>query len=302
MMSSFSFTRAVVRTARPAKILPLLAIPALGAAFARTQIDLPALMVLCVLAFVSSVWVTQINVVTDVDLDATARPELARDWRGMGGASGRLLRLAPLAWMAGVAALVVMGKPLVGLALSGAVAFAVLYSYNFLSRRPVETRLKTSWLGHAASLWSGYFFLYLAGTLCAVGGRDFSRFALCAAAATSDYAFYLAESAVDVREEREAGLRTLPVILGPMAATLVSLAVGAMALGVAGLRFDWALVVALAPAMALRLSTQGMFAWAWAAKTEARPPRLLWWVPDLVFVSTRAWVLSALIFLDSAAP
>jgi 4-hydroxybenzoate polyprenyltransferase len=204
----------------------------LGGALAVGRPSAPALVLALAIVLLAAAFATQLNVITDRGLDVGWKRRyftgLARNRRLAVAIMAAELGLAVL----GILALLASGYGPMASVLALFVLFALLYAYNFL--RPADPegrRWKTVWWKHALAFVGGYTALWCTGALAvpAAAGRLGSYVALFAAAAVSEYAFYLAEAARDAPEERGARLRTLASLLGRRSTTRLAFVVSLLA-------------------------------------------------------------------------
>jgi 4-hydroxybenzoate polyprenyltransferase len=297
------------RAARWKKNLPLVLLLAGGALVSPEPVDATAAAIALLTLLASSAFMTHVNILTDAELDASAKPELAR-WLSVDRLfTIRALAAELLASGAGIAWLTARGHALAGLGLGAFLALTVLYSYNYLSPgAPAARRLKAYWWGHFLTCSGGYFALWSAGLgLHASGGL--AKLADWAPAfvfvSLSDYAVFLAESAVDAADERRAGLETLAARLGRRGSSVAAVllwaaaAAGLWLVGAyAGAQQRRFLLVCFAPAVLWRGCTVGLL----AAPLDSRRDRALRLaVPDITFLGSRLLTVVCLGSLDAAS-
>ncbi len=296
------------RAARWKKNLPLALLLGGGMLASPGPVDVAAAAVALFTLLVSSAFMTHVNILTDAELDASAKPELFR-WLSVDRSfTRRALAAELLASVAGVGWLLARGHALAGLGLGAFLALTVLYSYNYASPgAPAARRLKAYWWGHFLTCLGAYFALWSAGLgLLASGGAP----ALAAWApaflfvSLSDYAVFLSESAVDAAEERKAGLETLAALLGRRGSSAAAVLLWAfaaaglvLAFARAGVEQRRALLVCFAPAVFWR----GVVVALLAAPLDGRRDRL--WrlaIPDVTFLGSRLLIVVSLGVLDAA--
>lgn len=241
---------------------------------------------------------TQLNVITDRVIDAQRKPRffraLARSWR----LTLWVMSIELLLALAGIGCLLAMRRPLVAAMLLVVLLFAVLYAYNFLRPRAAEARRwKVVWWRHALAFVGGYTALWSSGAF-AVPGRSVAELAPFlpgfVAAAVSEYAFYLTEAAGDADEERTAGLRTLPALIGQRGTTWVALVASLAACGALLAVTHGRAQVAVGAGSLLRLGCVLPF-FAAAHRDGALFVRLTAYLPDYVFHLGRLVTLGLLI-------
>jgi 4-hydroxybenzoate polyprenyltransferase len=217
-----------LRSTRLAKVIPLVLVLFDAAVLPGGSVDGVGCALAATFILVISVFATQLNILTDVDLDRARKPQLFA-WLTRSGALMRGSFVAQV--MIGLALLVAAGSrsPALGASLLVYGCAIVLYSYNFFSwRRPRARRLKVFWWGNALAVIGGYTALWAAGLACAgltLGRGAIGPLAIAGGAPFVDYGVFLNECSGDAEEERRHGLRTLPALLGARRASLVGLAV-----------------------------------------------------------------------------
>jgi 4-hydroxybenzoate polyprenyltransferase len=215
----------LLRGSRLIKVAPLLLLVVCGALVGGHQPSLPALAVALAFCFLALLLTTQLNVLTDRQLDRARKPELFASLAADPRALAWLLVVELAAMAALLLAALLLHVPMLAGVLALVGAASNLYSYNyFVPMRGGALRWKTHWLGHAVTIWGTYAGLWLAGYLCSRTGSDvFDKWLpvfLCAGMV--DYAVFLNEAAADADEERAAGLHTLPALLGRARTSLVA--------------------------------------------------------------------------------
>ena len=284
--------RNLLRAARLKKNLPLLLLVLAGALLAP-RLNWWLLGASLVLALISAVFMTHLNILTDVELDREKKPHLWRwlstDPELMVGALG--LELGVVLGGVGVLALF---APLPALGLALFTLLTVLYSYNFL--RPasaVASRLKAHWLGHFAVCVGGYLSLWIVG-YCSVGqpsgASQWHWLPVLCCVSLSEYSLFLAESAIDAEEERRHGLATAAHLLGRRGSSLAALGVWLAASGAIGVyALYWLepevrerVLIAFGPALLARGSVALLL-----ALELKRDPALRSTLPDAVFWGSR---------------
>lgn len=285
----------LLRTARLEKVLPLLATPCAGFLLAGSE-QWTALSVALVSILAAAVVVTRLNVATDAPLDAGTRPELMAMMRRSRGPILRACVLELLLTLAGATLLVAWGFVASALAVLSVLGLGILYSFNFLSPRPVATRWKTHWVGHGAVFLGGHGALWVAG--CGLGAlaSPALAFPLIAALVLTDYAVYLGEAAIDASEEQQAGLRTAAALLGEKRSAEVGLAlclVGTVILGATlpGMQLAWVL---MPPAVA-RLGFLAVLTWQERRGRPAAARKLRHRGADIAFFASRLWLVTGLL-------
>lgn len=291
----------VWRAARWRKNLPLCLLLLSGAfASGRTQ-HLEVLLVALGVLLSSSALMTHINILTDIELDRAHKSYL-HEWLNRRLVVTRhvlwaeaVLTCVGIGWLAG------NGNSVVGLGLAVFTATTVLYSYNFLSvTDPVGTRWKVSIKGHAAAVICGYTSLWVAGFASGDGDNWevlVRRMPLFFSASLSEYALFMAESAIDDEDERRSGLLTAAASLGRRRSSrwalgLASAAMGLMLLSSASAAnyFSLTLLAFIAP---------GLWRWLVIAllsipRQEASDTLLRGALPDISFFGARILTLCLL--------
>jgi 4-hydroxybenzoate polyprenyltransferase len=239
--------RDLLRAARIHKIVPLLALMVCAATIRRGSTHWGWLALGAAFVLVVSIAGMKLNVLTDESLDRKRKPQLHRWLTARPGLLRTTLCAETLvaAILLGAAVVLCDLRFVLGLVVY-AVAFT-LYSYNFLSRTdPVRRRLKIVWWGNFCACCAGYFALWTIGLNTSTAGAPTPAW-LCVAAGASliDYGVFLNECATDAEEERSAGLRTMPALLGERRTADVALAIlgtGATICAIvwATTRLDWA--------------------------------------------------------------
>ncbi len=261
----------LLRSMRLSKNLSMLMLVASGAALVGGPVDGPNLLASLFGLLVAASLTTQVNTLTDVEIDRARKPELIAALTRHRAATRGLMLFEALLLAGCVAALLRAGAAWSGASLGLATAVGLLYSYNFFAPSdPVRWRWKAHWVGHAASFLLGYQLLWLVGYGCARAAARWPSpdvLLIMAGASASDYALYLAESAGDASEERSGGLRTLPATLGPRATTALAAAAGVattlwLAAVCASSRRWWAFV----PSASLRAALVVTLASPWMAR------------------------------------
>lgn len=216
------------RAARLAKNVPL-AFLVIAGAFTAPRWPGPGLLVTSLaILLVSSAFMTHLNNLTDVELDRVRKPQL---WRWM-SADPRVtvgvlgLELGVVLGGIGVLALV---APAGAAGLAAFTLLTTLYSYNFFRpRQGVARRLKAHWLGHFVVCVGGYLSLWVVGHASGGGASIESLLPWLPAfffVSLSEYSLFLAESAIDAREERALGLATFARRLGRHGSSVLALLV-----------------------------------------------------------------------------
>lgn len=282
---------AMVRSMRWSKNLPLLLL-LLGGLLAAGG-DAPTAIVFTAfgVSLASSAFMTHLNIITDRELDRGSKPQLyayleVNPTLSVCVLTGELmLALFGIGWLAS------RGSFGVAFCLSCFLALTTLYSYNFLSPRPVETRWKTRWWGHLGAVVLGYLSLWCAGYLC-TGPSDEGFFGywvpLFTLASLSEYALFLSESAIDAPEEKQHRLQTLAALIGRPASSLVALVGAAGVAAVLGAE-AWVNVDslghrALLPAVGWRLLVLLLLSLPWSPAVDRGLRAKL---PDLTFHGSR---------------
>ncbi|MGK3990173.1 UbiA family prenyltransferase [Sorangium sp. So ce136] len=297
------------RAARWKKNLPLTLLLFGGMLVSPAPVDAGAAAVALLTLLASSAFMTHVNVLTDAELDASAKPEFYR-WLSVSRTfTVRALAAELLASAAGIGWLLARGRALAGLGLGAFLALTVLYSYNYLSPGAAAARrLKAYWWGHLLTCLVSYFALWGAGLGLHTSG-DARALAAWGPAfffvSLSEYAVFLSESAVDAAEERRAGLKTLAALLGrrgsSLAAALLWLAAAAglsLAGALAGPEQRRHLLVCFAPAVLWRGSVVALLA---APLDQHRDRVLRLAVPDVTFFGSRLLTVVSLVVLDAAS-
>jgi len=217
----------IARGTRIHKVIPLVLLLVNAALFAHPSPWTPSLgLAVLYLLGVSGLGM-QLNVLTDEQLDARAKPELARWMRAHPRALQQVMRVEVLACLS-LLALMATASAWMAAAMAIYGCCYVLYSYNFLVPGAAgRSRLKVYWWGQLATVLPGYLALWVAGfALADLPGEAWPRWiALAAAVCLVDYGLFLNEAAGDASEEREHGLRTLPALLGARRTSGVGFAV-----------------------------------------------------------------------------
>ncbi|WP_437339448.1 UbiA family prenyltransferase [Sorangium sp. So ce394] len=297
------------RAARWKKNLPLTLLLFGGMLVSPAPVDAGAAAVALLTLLASSAFMTHVNVLTDAELDASAKPELYR-WLSVSRTfTARAMAAELLASAAGIGWLLARGRALAGLGLGAFLALTVLYSYNYLSPGAAAARrLKAYWWGHLLTCLVSYFALWGAGLGLHTSG-DARALAAWGPAflfvSLSEYAVFLSESAVDAAEERRAGLKTLAALLGrrgsSLAAALLWLAAAAglsLAGALASPEQRRLLLVCFAPAVLWRGSVVALLA---APLDQHRDRVLRLAVPDVTFFGSRLLTVVSLVVLDAAS-
>lgn len=285
--------RGAWRAARWRKNLPL-ALLVLGGALAAGAPRGATLALTLLTTMVAAAFMTHVNILTDAELDRRDKPHLIAWLVRDPAATRRIMAGELLATGLGIATLLAFGAWTAALGVLGFTAASVLYSYNFLARDPVGRRWKVSASGHAASVTLGYTSLWIAGYGCAGAGGLTGLLALAPhfiAASLSEYALFLAESAIDGRAERERGLPTLAARLGRIWSARVGLLAAGVTLLVPPLWADGdpgrapALALALVAGGTVRALTILVLCVELPAAVDRRVRSAL---PDLCFFGARA--------------
>jgi hypothetical protein len=218
----------MLRAARLEKNVPLLFLVLAGALTQPSHLNVGLLCVSLALTLVSAAFMTHLNIITDVELDRDEKPHL---WRWMSGDPGLMMAVLglELGVVLGGMAILALVAPIVAAALAVFTLLTVLYSYNFLSpSNGVAWRLKAHWLGHFGVCVGGYLSLWIVGHASSASASlaSLSRWLpVFFLVSLSEYALFLAESAIDAGAERRCGLETAACLLGRRGSSLVALGV-----------------------------------------------------------------------------
>lgn len=194
------------------KTLPIALIPACGACLSSTKPPIWPLVAMTLLTVFGGFLATVLNNRTDSELDRSTKPELA---------SSTVL-IWPRLRLGVIVGLIAPGAGMLIVACSEtqlsmvffclALALGVQYSFNVFSFSPRTKRWKTRWYLSALSILGAYWSLGMAGysltPVSVAGAIEVLGFSM------GEYAYYLVETTGDWREERAAGLRTLPALCG----------------------------------------------------------------------------------------
>lgn len=228
----------VVSASRIHKLVPLLLLMINAGLLAGGHVAPLLCAAAVVFVLLISMLGMQLNVLTDAALDRSTKPQLLASMND----DPRVLR--GIMWAEGLfcgllLALAAEQDIRLGLALTYYAICFTLYSYNFLvPGRETQARLKVFWWGNVATVFGGYFALWMTGL--ALGGVPTSEWiawaTLAAAVCAVDYGVFLNECAGDAAAERAHGLKTFPALLGERRTS--ALAISLLVLGasaVAGL-------------------------------------------------------------------
>jgi hypothetical protein len=218
----------IVRAARLEKNVPLLFLVLAGALTQPARLNVGLLCVSLALTLVSAAFMTHLNIITDVELDRDEKPHL---WRWMSGDPGLMMAVLglELGVVLGGVAILALVAPVVAAGLAVFTVLTVLYSYNFLiPSNGIVWRLKAHWLGHFSVCVGGYLSLWVVG-YSSSGSASLSSLSswlpVFFFVSLSEYALFLAESAIDASAERHWGLETAACLLGRHGSSLVALGV-----------------------------------------------------------------------------
>lgn len=306
-MSFFSNLSAIVYAGRFWKNLPLL-ITFLSGLFCISPVKGLSFAVIiagtiCVLLL--SLFMTHVNIITDFELDRKRKPQLyTKLWR-----NPPLTKL--FLWLEFLIAIAMVGllfywnyhQSAVYIIVFGAAA--ILYSYNFLlpfGNAPKRHRLKVYWWGHALVVILGYVALWLAGFYITeplyriMDGPWFWCFVVIS---LSEYSVFLLESSIDTNEEQEQEIKSLSAILGYLRTNQVAVVInlvsimGLMMVAI-GAHEEIRLLACFLPPMLVRLIYEGYML---RIHDTQKRYELLRNIPDILFNSTRAYILITLIFV-----
>ncbi|MFT3772324.1 MAG: UbiA family prenyltransferase [Minicystis sp.] len=176
----------------------------------------------------------KLNVITDRELDAGAKPELYATLPRDRTRLARSIAIELAASAASLAALMLIGRPAAAALALAFGAMFTLYSYNFLvPPRAQRWRLKVFWWGNGLTVCGAYLALWLVGmsvtalSLSAVLRRDVLM--LVGACVVFEYSLFLNECGTDADAERAAGLRTIPALVGRRGTSFVAIALWVIA-------------------------------------------------------------------------
>lgn len=190
-----------------------LSVPVLTSALSTDGIRRWAWLIPAAAAVLIGVVVTQINVLTDAEVDKDSKPQFLRAIRDDISLASSFIAVEALTLALLLAAVSHHSKASL-LSLVACANFGVLYSYNYLSVEPVNRRWKVHWATHAMAFLASYLSLWVAGHTFATGLQGLTEaipFYLMMSVA--DYGLYLIEACGDGKEERDAGLKTLAALL-----------------------------------------------------------------------------------------
>lgn len=308
-MSFSSNLSAIVSAGRFWKNLPLLITFFSGIFCLKSENELPMVVIIvgAISVLLLSFFMTHVNIITDFELDKKRKPHLYNSLWQYPPLTKFVLWIEFLVAVGLAGLMVYWNYWLSAVFILSFGAAAILYSYNFLlpfGDAPKKHRFKVYWWGHFLVVILGYITLWLAGFYITEPDFDLlsSPWLWCFIIISfSEYSVFLLESSIDTNEEQEQEIRSLSAMLGYLktnwVAVMINLfAITGLLLVANGTPEQMRLLICFLPPMLVRL---GYEAYMLRIHEPQQRYKLLRDIPDMLFNTTRAYILITLIFVAS---
>jgi 4-hydroxybenzoate polyprenyltransferase len=298
MFNYFPHITNIILTARVWKNLPLLFIFLSGMVIGSNQIIFEVAIISVLSIAFSSAFMTHLNIITDRKLDLIEKPHLYKMLAANVNVMKGALAVEFLVVLIGILLLIILKAYLTAGFILCFTLVTILYSYNFVSSRPEENRLKVFWHGHFFVLITGYLSLWYAGFFIGNTIENPTNWLLVfLSISLSEYALFLFESAVDQKAEKLTKLKTVASLLGKERSTYLSVGLSFVSLLLLFYSYKYCPNKQIFNLSFLPVSVFIFLFLAYISVKRLYTKQETYKVPDLIFNIGRLYILFTIIYI-----